>query len=78
MLGAAFSSDCVPVFQAPSRNSCTPATVVCDSTNETQVTGLVGITTAAGKALVGPDGVIRVRRCLEHLLDLQYLQGAEH
>ena len=48
---------------------CRPTVVVCDETNVTQVVGPVGVTTPSGRALAGPDGVIRVTKCLEHLLD---------
>lgn len=59
---------------APSGSSgeCVQAAVVCDKTNVTQVTGALGVTTASGKALAGPDGVVRVKDCLEHLLDVAF------
>jgi hypothetical protein len=47
-----------------------PAAVVCDATNLTQVTGALGVSSAAGKSLAGKDGIVRVSNCLEHLLDL--------
>ena len=50
--------------------TCNESVVVCDATGVTQVTGSLGVTTASGAKLAGPDGVIRVERCLEHLLDL--------
>lgn len=50
--------------------TCNESVVVCDGTNETQVTGSLGVTTTIGAQLAGPDGVIRVKPCLEHLLDL--------
>ena len=48
---------------------CRPASVVCAATNVSQVTGVIGTTSAASKALAG-DGVVPVVTCLEHLLDL--------
>ena len=48
-----------------SSNQCTPAMVVCDETNVTQVTGPVGVHT-------GLDAAIRVKGCLDHLLDIGF------
>jgi hypothetical protein len=51
-------------------NICTPAAVVCKATNVSQVTGFIGNQTAAGRALVGANGVVAVDPCLEHLIDI--------
>lgn len=50
--------------------TCNESVVVCNATNVTQVTGSLGVTTAIGAKLAGPDKTIRVEHCLEHLLDL--------
>ena len=39
---------------------------MCAATNATQVTGSLGISSAAGKALAGKDGRVEVGACLEH------------
>lgn len=59
-----------PQCTLPESGSCVAAKVVCNSTNTTQVTGSLGVSSLAGKALAGADGTVSVSRCLEHLLDL--------
>ena len=51
-------------------HNCVPASVVCASTNVTQVTGSLGVSSAAGRKLAGTDGLVHVKHCLEHLLNL--------
>ena len=60
------AASCLP----PASHNCRDATVVCAATNVTQVTGSLGIASAAGAKLAGPTGVVKVTECLAHLLDL--------
>jgi hypothetical protein len=48
---------------------CKPVKVVCDQTNATQVNGPVGLHMALGP---GAEGIIRVKQCLEHELDIAF------
>ena len=64
-------TSCLP-NKPNSSQACIEAEVVCEETNVTQVSGSLGVKTASGRALAGKDGTIRVKKCLEHLLDLAF------
>eukprot|EP00039_Didymoeca_costata_P024282 m.9868 g.9868 ORF g.9868 m.9868 type:complete len:1044 (+) comp4155_c0_seq1:84-3215(+) len=49
---------------------CVESTVVCAETGTKQVTGSLGVSSAAGKTLAGPKGIVKVSPCLEHPLGL--------
>ena len=54
----------------PTAGTCLPAKVVCNATNAVQVSGVIGVTTAAGRALAQNKGVVGVSHCLQHALGL--------
>ena len=61
-----------PAFDCaePTTHNCVAASVVCASTNVTQVAGSLGVSSAAGRKLVGTSDMVSVKHCLKHLLDL--------
>jgi hypothetical protein len=51
----------------PTAGTCVPAKVICNSSHAVEVSGVIGTSTASGRAL---GGAVSVSHCLEHALGL--------
>jgi hypothetical protein len=54
----------------PTAGTCTVGRVVCNASNTQQVMGVLGVSTASGRALASHEGVVAVEHCLQHALGL--------
>ena len=54
----------------PTADTCTVAKVVCNASDKQQVTGVLGVSTASGRALASHNGAVAVAHCLQHALGL--------